>query len=33
MTATVKLPVAGSLDLDDGALDLVRDRLSGLGRR
>jgi len=33
MTAIVKLPVAGSLDLDDGALDLVRDRLSGLGRR
>jgi pilus assembly protein CpaF len=33
MTATVKLPVVGSLDLDDEALDLVRDRLSGLGRR
>jgi pilus assembly protein CpaF len=33
MTATVKPPVARSLDLDDGALDLVRDRLSGLGRR
>ena len=33
MTATVKLPVAGSPDLDDGALDLVRERLSGLGRR
>jgi pilus assembly protein CpaF len=33
MTATAKLPVAGSPDLDDGALDLVRERLSGLGRR
>jgi pilus assembly protein CpaF len=33
MTATVSPPVAGGLDLDDGGLDLVRDRLSGLGRR
>jgi pilus assembly protein CpaF len=33
MTATVKSPVAGNLDVDEGALDLVRDRLAGLGRR
>jgi pilus assembly protein CpaF len=32
MTATVKSPVAGNLDVDEGALDLVRDRLAGLGR-
>jgi pilus assembly protein CpaF len=33
MTATLKPLVARNLDVDDGALDLVRDRLSGLGRR
>jgi pilus assembly protein CpaF len=32
MTATVQPPGAGTLDVDDGTLDLVRDRLSGLGR-
>jgi pilus assembly protein CpaF len=32
MTATARSPVAGSLDVDEGALDLVRDRLAGIGR-
>ena len=32
MTATVKPQLGGNLDVDDGALDLVRDHLSGLGR-
>jgi pilus assembly protein CpaF len=32
MTAIAKSPVAGNLDVDEGALDLVRDRLAGVGR-
>jgi len=32
MTAAVRSPVAGNRDIDGEALDLVRDRLAGLGR-
>jgi pilus assembly protein CpaF len=32
MTAIARSPVAGNLDVDEGALDLVRDRLAGVGR-